>query len=669
MSPTNTIADFFATLEAGLCAAVHSLGGPSEYKPSLGSVPKAELGDAALPCFPLKGLLTKLDERARNNPGAIAQALATAIQAQQLELLESCQAAGPYVNLRYRSEAIARVVMTDALDNGHAFGKLQRDGCHVVIEFSAPNTNKPQHLGHVRNNVLGESVSRILRHAGYKVSKVNLVNDRGIHICKSMLAYQLWGRDATPESTGKKGDHLIGEFYVMFETAFSKEYEAWRQSPDAAAAYQSWTLEPSGARAVAAWEKYQQRAALPTDAQTKRPARPPAEPQSVFAKEYKDRYFNSLSPLGQQARQLLQRWEAGDEEVRKLWSKLNAWVLEGFDDTYRRMGIHFDKVYYESQTYTLGKAAIAEGLRSGVFYQRDDGAIAFELSRIGLEGEKIVLRSDGTSVYTTQDLGTALARLDELGFDRMVYVVADEQNHHFRVLFGILAQLRPQLEGKCEHLSYGLVHLPSGRMKSREGTVVDADDLMNEMRSLASGVIAQRMQTEHYSQTDDEERVYRAERIGLAALKYYLLDVSPQSSMEFDPEKSIDLQGRTGAYCLMSYARTRSLLRKAGEVPELDLEVLSSLSSPDEKRVLLQLLQWPSVVEWAASSRDPSRIAEYLFELCKAFAFVFTDRCGHPIINCPDPAQRKARLLLVRALGVTLQTALGLLGIETIEEM
>jgi len=633
------------------------------------AVPEGNPGDVALPCFALRGRLSALPPAQRNNPMGIAQRIADVWNSDPV--VSTAVAAGPYVNFTYATPTLARTVVTDVLSQNRRVGggrcpKPQ----HIVIEFSAPNTNKPQHLGHVRNNVLGNAVAKILAHHGHQVTKVNLVNDRGIHICKSMLAYLRWGNDTTPANSGIKGDHLIGSFYVRFEQAFAEEFQTWLDGPEGQAAFATWNASDAGRRAAAALAKWHDDALAPTKKKGKRKA--PPEPNKVFKDQIKDTYFNTISPLGKAARDLLLRWEQSDPEVLTLWRRLNHWVLEGFDATYQRMGIHFDRTYFESQTYQLGKAYVDEGLERAIFIRQQDGAVVFPLEGIGLTGEKIVLRSDGTSVYITQDLGTAIARYEELAFERMIYVVADEQNHHFNVLFGILGALRPQLAGACEHLAYGLVLLPHGRMKSREGAVVDADDLMQEMHALARKTIDERSAGDHYSDTPEEELVRRAEHIGLAGLKYYLLDVSPVSTMEFNPEQSIDMQGRTGAYCLMNYARTRSLLRKADEnidTKNLKEAPLHRLQSPEERKLLLTLAKWPETVAWAADGRDPSRIAEYLFNLSKAFAFIFTDRTNHPIATCTDPELRQARLHLVAAIGMVLGVGLDLLGIQTLEEM
>lgn len=631
---------------------------------SLKDVPENQFGDISMPCFSLRGKLAGLDAKAQNNPAAIASQLAEKLS--ESPLFEGVRAIGPYLNMAYNTGNLSRLVLGEILRSGEHFADAPRRNKKVVIEFSGPNTNKPQHLGHLRNNVIGESMSRLLAKAGYDVTKVNIINDRGVHICKSMLVYLKYGEGVTPESAGKKGDHLVGDFYVRFEKEFQAEYKTWLDSDEGKAAFETYKDSDAGKKAQKLYDDYM---AQPED---KRKGKAPADLFSSFKADTKDKYFNTKSKLGAEAIDLLVKWEAGDPEVRRVWKLLNTWVIDGFLDTYKTLGIQFDKLYYESETYKLGKDIIEDGLSKNIFHRLADGATAFDLSKIkGLSGEKIVLRSNGTSVYITQDIGTAIERYKDFEYDKMIYVVADEQNHHFRVLFGILAELRPDLAGRFEHLSYGMVTLPNGRMKSREGTVVDTDDLILEMTRLVHEVMDNKTDREHYADADDAELDRRAKVIALAALKYFLLNITPTSWMEFNPEKSLDLQGRTGAYCLMNYARTRSILRKAGYVHQevVSDDILGALDTAEEKKVLMMLMQCPAAILWAAENSDPSKIAEYLFNLCKTFAFIFTDKAGHPILTCEDPKVRQARLALVDALGTVLRMGLGLLGIETLEEM
>ncbi len=661
----STVEKFQSEISELIASAVVELGG-AEFGASdvsLSAVPENAPGDVAFSCFALRGKLAALDDKSRNNPAVIASRLAEILG--KSPVFESVVAAGPYVNMTYDAANLSRIVVGEILARGTEFGSLEPKNERIVVEFSAPNTNKPQHLGHLRNNVIGESVSRLLKKSGYDVVKVNIINDRGIHICKSMLSYMLYGNGITPQEAGKKGDHMVGDFYVMFEKAFQAEYKTWLESEAGKAAFEAFVASPAGIKAQKAIDAY---AALP---EGKKKGKAPADMFSTFKSAEKDAYFNTVSDLGKQATDLLVKWEAGDETVRALWKKMNGWVIDGFMDTYKTLGVSFDKLYFESDTYRLGKDIIEEGLKNGIFYKRPDNATAFDLSRIGLSGEKIVLRSNGTSIYITQDIGTAIERFKDYAYDRMIYVVADEQNHHFKVLFGILGAVRPDLAGRFEHLSYGMVTLPNGRMKSREGTVVDTDDLVAEMARLVRELMDNKSDREHYAQADDAEFDRRALTIALAALKYYLLDVTPASWMEFNPEKSLDLQGRTGAYCLMNYARTRSILRKAGYVhgEGVDDQVLSALKTPQEKKLLLTLMQFQTALKWATDARDPGKMAEYLFNLCKTFAFIFTDKVGHPILTCTDESLKKARLALVDAIGIVLKTGLELLSIDVLEEM
>ncbi len=661
----STIESFQAEIAEIIASAVKSLGGEG-YGPgdvSLSGVPENAPGDVAFSCFSLRGRLSALDEKARSNPAAVAIRLAEVLS--KAPVFESVAAAGPYVNMTYDAANLARIAVGEITSRGNEFCTAEPKNERVVVEFSAPNTNKPQHLGHLRNNVIGESVSRLLKKSGYDVVKVNIINDRGIHICKSMLAYMLYGNGVTPETAGKKGDHLVGDFYVMFEKAFQAEYKTWLESDAGKASFESFATSPAGIKAQKAIDAY---AAQP---EGKKKGKAPADMFSAFKSAQKDAYFNTVSALGRQASDLLIKWEQGDETVRELWRTMNRWVIDGFMDTYRTLGVSFDKLYFESDTYKLGKDIIEDGLKKGIFFKRADNATSFDLSRIGLSGEKIVLRSNGTSIYITQDIGTAIERFKDFHYDRMIYVVADEQNHHFKVLFGILGEVCPELAGRFEHLSYGMVTLPNGRMKSREGTVVDTDDLIAEMTRLVRELMDNKSDREHYAQADETEFGHRALTIALAALKYYLLDVTPASWMEFNPEKSLDLQGRTGAYCLMNYARTRSILRKAGYVHDAAVapDVLSALKTPQEKKLLLTLMQFRAALDWAAQARDPGKMAEYLFNLCKTFAFIFTDKAGHPILSCPDETLKRARLALVDAIGIVLRIGLDLLGIDVLEEM
>ena len=618
-----------------------SLGVDAETAESikLAPSPNLEMGDVGFPCFALAKSL-------RKGPPQIATELAVKIQESlQDELVAEALAVGPYVNFRYNPAKLAAIVVGEALAKGADYGRdVAKNPSHFMVEYSAPNTNKPQHLGHVRNNLLGAAVSKILGFAGNRVTRVNLINDRGIHICKSMLAYKLFGEGETPESSGIKGDHLVGKYYVRFENAFQDEYSGWLETGAAAERFQTWKATQP-AKEIAGLED--------------------SDLQKRFRKDFKDTYFNTESSLGAQAREMLLAWEAGDTAVVELWKTMNSWVFKGFDQTYERLGVGFDKVYYESQTYLLGKDLVLKGLQDQKFKQLDDGAIVCDMEPLGLQGQKVLLRRDGTSVYMTQDLGTAMARFDEHDIDNMVYVVGDEQDYHFQVLFKILEVLRPELAGKLEHLSYGMVLLPEGKMKSREGKVVDADDLMDYMTEIAAEAIQER----HEISSEEVEK--RAPVIGFAALKYFILDYHPRSSIQYDPAKSIEFEGRTGPYCLYSYARIQSIKRKSGGWPELsaDKEVaaLSALGTELEMAVVRELKEWPSIVELAARQLDPSKVTEHAHKLAKTFSTLYNDP-GHKVLEAEE-TRRNGLLLLAKAVAECIKTSLELVGIQTLEEM
>ena len=499
------------------------------------------------------------------------------------------------------------------------FGRKEVSGKPVVVEYSSPNTNKPLHLGHIRNNLLGWSVSEILKANGENVVRVNLVNDRGIHICKSMIAWQKWGNGCTPESTGKKGDHLIGDFYVMFDKHFKEEVK---------------NLLPANYNELSDEDKEKAKAEA-----------------------------ENASPLMQETREMLRKWEAGDKEVRELWEMMNNWVYEGFDVTYKRLGVSFDKIYYESQTYLLGKSTVMDGLKKGVLYQREDGSVWCDLRNEGLD-EKLLLRKDGTSVYMTQDLGTAQLRYDEFHPKKLIYVVGNEQNYHFDVLKRVLVRLGFEWGNDIEHLSYGMVELPSGKMKSREGTVVDADDLMDEMEATAKSV-SEELGKAHGLSDEEAKSLYHM--IGLGALKYFILKVDPKKTMLFDPKESIDFNGNTGSFIQYTHARICSVLRKAAEsnVAVGDIVDIDSIQ-PGEKSLLTNIYTWPSVLEQAAINRSPAMIANYIYDLCKGFN-QFYQECS--ILKEQDEKRRVFRLQLAAMTARLLRNAGELLGMQMPERM
>ena len=513
-------------------------------------------------------------------------------------------------------------------DNPH-YGYLPPNGQKVMVEFSSPNTNKPLHLGHIRNILLGWSTSRLLQAAGYEVVKVQIVNDRGIAICKSMLAWEKFGEGSTPASTGIKSDHFVGDYYVLFEQKFQEEYKSWQEGEEASQVYAA-----------------RKEADLDRDS---------------FFKAYKNDYFNDYSLLGKEARNLVLQWEAGDPAAVALWEKMNAWVYAGFNETYQRLGVSFDKLYFESNTYLLGKDIISDGLKAGVFYQKPDQSVWIDLEDAKLD-HKLVLRSDGTSVYMTQDLGTARLRYEDFGVNRMVYVVADEQNYHFKVLFEILKRLGEPYADGLFHLSYGMVDLPTGKMKSREGTVVDADDLMAEVIGEARGNSLERGALEALPEAEREEII---RKIGLAALKFFIIKVHPRKRMVFDPKESVDMQGQTGPYIQNAYVRIQSVLRKAAtaDLSEADRYVALDVA---EKQLIAMVYDFPTQVKTAAEAYDPSVIANYCYDLAKSYHKFYHD---FPILKADIPGASAFRLILSQIIAGVLQTGMDLLGIEMPERM
>ena len=499
------------------------------------------------------------------------------------------------------------------------FGRKEISGKPVVVEYSSPNTNKPLHLGHIRNNLLGWSVSEIMKANGKNVVRVNLVNDRGIHICKSMLAWKKWGEGCTPESKGMKGDHLIGDFYVLFDKEYKKEVKA---------------LLP---------ENYEQ-----LDEKAQEAAKAKAE---------------AASPLMQEAREMLRMWEANDPEVRQLWEMMNQWVYDGFDVTYKRLGVSFEKIYYESQTYLLGKSLVQEGLDKGVLYRRDDNSVWCDLRNEGLD-EKLLLRRDGTSVYMTQDLGTAQLRVGEYDPEKLIYVVGNEQIYHFDVLKRVLVRLGREWGNDIEHLSYGMVELPNGKMKSREGTVVDADDLMDEMVATAKGVSEELGKAKDLS-PEEADKLYHT--IGLGALKYFILKVDPKKTMTFNPAESIDFNGNTGPFVQYTHARICSLLRKAAEQGiTIENEVKVNDLQPKEKEIIVMMYGWPMVLNQASENRSPAMVANFIFDLAKEFN-QFYQECS--ILKEEDVNRRNFRLQICAMVAALLRNASELLGIGMPERM
>ena len=504
-----------------------------------------------------------------------------------------------------------------AIDTDANYGQQPDRHQLMMVEYSSPNTNKPLHLGHVRNNLLGYSIARIQEANGWKVVKTNIVNDRGIHICKSMLAWLKYGNGETPESSGKKGDHLIGDYYVRFD----KEYKT--------------------------------------------------QIAELMAAGKDEETAKREAPLMLEAQEMLRKWEANDPEVRALWTKMNSWVYAGFDETYKRMGVSFDKIYYESNTYLEGKSEVEKGLVSGAFYRREDGSVWADLTKDGLD-EKLLLRSDGTSVYMTQDIGTAKLRFQDYPIDKMVYVVGNEQEYHFKVLSILLDRLGFPFGKELVHFSYGMVELPNGKMKSREGTVVDADDLMDKMVEDAKEISKDKVNT--LQGITEEEANEIARKVGLGALKYFILKVDPRNNMLFNPAESIDFNGNTGPFIQYTYARIQSVLRKADLTPTLSQgEGASPLGGdgrevldPKELALIQRLTDYPAIVRNAGENFSPAVICNYAYDLACDFNSFYHDLS---ILNEPDSDKRALRLLLAKNVAKVIQSALSLLGIEVPERM
>ena len=510
------------------------------------------------------------------------------------------------------------------------YGKLPGKGEKVIIEYSSPNTNKPLHLGHIRNILLGWSCSRLLEKAGYEVIMTQVINDRGIAICKSMLAWQQYANGATPESTSTKGDHFVGDYYVKFEQEFQKEYTQWQESADG----------------IKTWEAHAR----------------DDEDKSTFFNRYKNTYFNEYSELGKRAKQMLLDWESGKKEVIDLWKQMNQWVYDGFEESYRALGVHFDDTNYESQTYLLGKNVIQQGLKDEVFYREKDSSVWIDLEDAGLD-KKLVLRSDGTAVYITQDIGTAQQRYQQHHMDKMIYVVADEQDYHFQVLFEILRRLGEPYADGLYHLSYGMVDLPSGKMKSREGTVVDADDLMKEVIGEARASSEERGELVDLT-NEQRNEIYR--KVGIAALKFFILKVAPKKRMVFDPKESVDMQGQTGPYIQNAYVRIQSIFRKGNVEPqEFNFEDYPDVNE-QEKDLIASLIEYPAVIEKAAEQYDPSSVANYTYDLARKYHRFYHD---HRVLTAETDAAKRFRMALSFAVGRQMKDAMELLGIEMPERM
>ena len=556
-------------------------------------------GDYTLVVFPWV-------KQARCKPEVLAEEIGQRI-AKRTDLVREYNVVKGFLNLSVADVAWREALVAIPTDGSYGRKASNSSGRTMVVEFSSPNTNKPQHLGHVRNNLLGNSISEILKAVGDTVYKANLINDRGIHICKSMVAWLRFGNGATPESTGKKGDHLVGDYYVKFDKEYKKEIEGLR------------------------------------------------------AKGRSQEEAEAEAPILLEAQEMLRKWEAGDEEVRALWKRMNGWVYDGFSATYKTMGISFDKIYYESQTYLLGKEIVQRGLQEGVFYRRPDGSVWINLEKDGLD-EKLLLRQDGTSVYMTQDLGTAIKRQEEFGADIMMYVVGNEQEYHFQVLKLILSKLGYAWADGIYHLSYGMVSLPEGKMKSREGTVVDADDLMESLFSIARETADT---LGKLSELSDEEKETTYRQVGLAALKYMILKIDPKRNIMFDPKESIDFNGNTGPFLQYTHARACSVLSRLGE-GDSGSPIANAPLSDYERTLIRRLTQFPATVESAAKAYSPALIANYLYELAREFNQFYHEQ---PIAREQDGALRQLRSMITQTVRSVLASGMALLGIDAPERM
>ncbi len=601
--------------------ALYDLDFPAE-KVTLQTTKKEFEGNLTVVVFPFL-------KASRKNPEATGQEIGDYLVA-NCDAVQSFNVIKGFLNIVIKPSFWASVLSHIASDANYGFKQETPESELVMIEYSSPNTNKPLHLGHVRNNLLGYSLSEIMKANGYNVVKTNIVNDRGIHICKSMLAWQKWGEGITPEKAGKKGDHLIGDFYVLFDKHYKAELDSIMEND-------------AEVKAIVAED----------DEKTKEARKEAAKAKSV---------------LMQEAREMLKKWENGDEEVRGMWKMMNEWVYAGFDETYKRMGVDFDKIYYESDTYLEGKEKVLEGLEKGIMYRREDNSVWADLTADGLD-HKLLLRADGTSVYMTQDIGTAKLRYQDYPIDKMIYVVGNEQNYHFQVLSLLLDKLGFKWGKDLVHFSYGMVELPEGKMKSREGTVVDADDLMSEMVNSALETILEReAENAAKGETSDfteEEKQEIARMVGLGALKYFLLKVDPRKNMMFNPKESIDFNGNTGPFIQYTYARIQSLLRKAN--PE-DLVADITGVEPNEKEIALiqRLSDFPATIAEAGVTYSPALIANYVYELVKEFNQFYH---GYTILGEEDAKVRAFRLALSNQVATIARRGIALLGIEVPSRM
>lgn len=565
-------------------------------------------GHLTLVTFPLLRISRKKPEETAQEIGQYLQENSDAVAA--FNVVKG------FLNLVVAPQKWVELLEVIDADDHYGFVKPTEASPLVMIEYSSPNTNKPLHLGHVRNNLLGWSLSQIMEANGNRVVKTNIVNDRGIHICKSMLAWLKYGNGETPQSSGKKGDHLIGDYYVAFDKHYREQVKELK------------------AKFIA---------------------------EGIAEEEAETRAKNE-APLIVEAHEMLVKWEKGDKEVRDLWRKMNAWVYEGFDETYKALGVGFDKIYYESDTYLEGKEKVDEGLKKGIFYRRPDGSVWADLTKEGLD-EKLLLRADGTSVYMTQDIGTAKLRFQDYPIDKMIYVVGNEQNYHFQVLSILLDKLGFEWGKSLVHFSYGMVELPNGKMKSREGTVVDADELVAEMVRQARETADE---SGKFADMPEEEKAQVARIVGMGALKYFLLKVDARKNMLFNPEESIDFNGNTGPFIQYTYARIRSVLRKAQDKQLTSVDYSAVVPNEKEIALIQTLADFPATVQEAGRSFSPALIANYAYELVKQYNQFYHD---YTILGETDPAVRSLRLALCEATSRVVRTAMSLLGIRVPERM
>lgn len=588
-------------LKNAVVAAVEQLYGnaPAESQITLQKTKKEFAGDWTLVTFPLLKISHK-------NPAQTAQEIGEYLKA-NVSIVADYNVINGFLNIVLQQGSWLDTLGKMDADANYGLVPVTENSPLVMIEYSSPNTNKPLHLGHIRNNLLGYSLAEIMKANGYKVIKTNIVNDRGIHICKSMLAWQKFGKGATPSSVGKKGDHLVGDYYVAFDKAYKAEIKELMQ-------------------------------------------------QGMNEDDAKKN-----APLMLEAQEMLRKWEAGDAEVRALWQTMNQWVYDGFDETYKRMGVDFDKIYYESDTYLIGKEKVNEGLQKGLFFTKEDGSVWADMTDQGLD-QKLLLRADGTSVYMTQDIGTASLRFQDYPINKMIYVVGNEQNYHFQVLSILLDRLGFEWGKDLVHFSYGMVELPEGKMKSREGTVVDADDLMDEMVGTATEISKELGKLDGMSQ---EEIDAICTMIGLGSLKYFILKVDPRKNMTFNPKESIDFNGNTGSFIQYTHARIQSVLRKAAELGELP--ALDGIQLNDKEIALISALSsFPEVVKQAGKEYSPSLIANYTYDLVKEYNQFYHD---YSILKEEDEAVRAMRIVLSRNVAKVIKQAMALLGIGVPDKM